>query len=1316
MPVLSGGMEGLSVAPDAIPAVSVQKAYALSYAQRRLWILGQIEGQPLVNNLSYKVNIKGELDIEALEKSLQLLFQRHESLRTNVAEGRQFIHPERHFKLKVRNVIDANEEKLRAYLQSLADYVFDLERDALLRVRLLITGPAEHLLVFTAHHIVFDEDSFHILAKDLFALYTACVQGAEQPLSTLPPLPAQYKDYAAWQNELLDSASMQAARAYWLEQLAPAEGRFPLLELPTGQPRPAAKTYHGATVEAAFGPALSKRLDQLARHQGADLFTALAALVHVLLYRYTGQEDIIIGTQVSGRNHLELQSQAGLYVNTLALRQRIVGEDSFLSFLQKAGTTVQSALEHASYPFARLLSELDLPQDKSRSPVFDVMVRLNRQEDALQPLDGLSVTAEPMETAVSPFDLAFDFVQKPEGLSLKLTYNTDLFAAERIQCLLGHFETLAQSALADPEAPVARLDILPQAEKNRLLHQFNHTTADFSLDQTIVQRFEALAEKAPGALALVFDPDTKLTYRELNEKSNRLGRYLRTAYDIQADDIIALQLERSEWMIIAILGVMKAGAAYLPIAPDNPAERTEYMLKDSRAKALLVDAATHSTGKKMEAVLPVFQVETAPETNTADLPTITDSRSLAYVIYTSGSTGQPKGVMIEQRGAVNMALSHIQKCGLRPDGRASQFVSYNFDASIGEIFMTLLSGAALIMADKATLNTPERFLSFLERHQVTVLSIPPAYLAQLKKPELKHVRVIISGGESPHLDDVLHYRRRIRYFNIYGPTECSVCITMYEVPGHFEEPPAFIPVGGPIPNTSLYILDKNQALLPFGIAGELYVGGANLARGYLNNPELTAEKFIPSPFKAGERLYRTGDLAQWTPEGDIAFLGRIDHQMKIRGYRVEAGEIEHALLAHATVKTCVVAAHEGRAGKQLAAYLVPKPGCSLPGIEELRAFLSNTLPEYMIPAYFVEMEALPTNIIGKIDRKALPAPTADNLAQKTGYAPPRDATEQTLAAICEEVLEMKPVGIYDDFFQLGGNSLNAVQLAELISEHFGVDYPLYLIFEYPAIAETARKIDTLRHQEQQQIAQPGIWFNPDANPLIFVLPPLFGLGVKYRELSHALPDVSLFCFDLIPADNWKEVYYDLIKKLQPEGPYVLMGYSIGGTLAFEVARYLESRGEAVSNLIFGHSIYPTEGEIPLQPTREFVAHNVLLLQDGLKEQNPLYQNSTIIKQAEKRVAAYKNLIANMDWTQKTRANIHQIVVRTVAEPNISLDWKPHTEGDFILHPAPGTHARLFQPPYVSAVAGIIRDILRTEEWHPGMLEELPVNWVIPRVN
>lgn len=1316
MPVLSGGIKALSDTPSAISAINEQKNYALSSAQRRLWILDQIEGRLLVNNLSYTVKITGGLEIKALEKSMQLLFQRHESLRTNFAEGRQFIHPERHLKLKVRDYSEASEEKIQAYLQSLADYVFDLEWDVLLRVRLLIIGPAEHLLVFTAHHIIFDAWSFDVLAKDLFTLYAANVQGMEQPLCALPPLPIQYKEYAYWQNEQLDSEATQAARAYWQKQLAPADGRFPALELPADHPRPAIKTYHSAVVEIAFSPATGVMLEQSARQQGAGLFTALAALVYILLYRYTGQEDLAIGTQHPGRTLPAVQDQVGFYANTLVLRNHISGEDSFLACLQKANTTVRHAFEHASYPFARLVAELALPQDKSRSPVFDVMVRLRRPESAWQPPDGLSLAAEPMETPFSPFDLTFDFVQRPEGLALKLSYNTDLFEKERMQRLLAHFETLAQSVLADPEKPVARLDILPQAEKDLLVRRFNDTTTDFPIDKTIVQLFEALAEKRPGALALVFDPDTKLTYRELNEQANRLGRYLRAAYDIQADDIIALQLERSEWMIIAILGVMKAGAAYLPIAPDNPAERTEYMLKDSRAKALLVDVATYSTGKKMEAVLPVFQVETVRETNTANLPTITDSRSLAYVIYTSGSTGQPKGVMIEQRGAVNMALSHIQKCGLGPDGRASQFVSYNFDASIGEIFMTLLSGAALIMADKATLNTPELFLSFLERHQVTVLSIPPAYLAQLKKPELKHVRVIISGGESPHLDDVLHYHRRIRYFNIYGPTECSVCITMYGVPGHFEGPPAFIPVGGPVPNTSLYILDKNQALLPFGIAGELYVGGVNLARGYLNNPELTAEKFIPNPFHQGEKLYRTGDLAKWTPEGDIEFLGRLDHQLKIRGYRIEAGEIEQALLAHATVKTCVVAAHEGRAGKQLAAYLVPKPGYSLPGFEELRAFLSNTLPEYMIPAYFVEMEALPTNIIGKIDRKALPAPTADNLAQKVGYAPPRNATEQTLAAICEEVLEMKPVGIYDDFFQLGGNSLNAVQFAGLISEHFGVDYPLYLIFEYPAIAETARKIDTLRQQEQQQIEQPGIWFNQDADPLVFVLPPLFGLGVKYRELAEAMPDVSLFCFDLLPVENWKEVYYGLIKKLQPEGPYVFMGYSIGGTLAFEVARYMESRGERVSDLVFGHSIYPTEGEIPLQPTREFVAHNVLLLQDDLKEQNPLYQNNTIIKQAEKRVAAYKNLIANMEWTQKTRANIHQIVVRTVAEPNISLDWKPHTEGDFILHPAPGTHARLFTAPYVSAVAGIIRDILKTDEWHPGMLEELPVNWIIPRVN
>lgn len=1297
---------------QAIIPMGEQKSYALSAAQQRLWVLDQLEDGLLLNNISVAFRLKGQLDSKALEQSFQLLFQRHESLRTNFIGGRQFIHPERRFKLKIRNYIHAEAEAIRAYIQSLTAYVFDLERDSLLRVRLLRVEPSEHILMLHLHQIISDSGSVDVLVKELFELYAACVRGVEQPLSILPSLSVHYKDYAAWQNELLESEQMASVKAYWLKQLAPLEGKFPRLELPTDYPRPAIKTYCGSSVEAIFNPRISAQLNKLAQSQGVSVLMCLVALTHVLLHRYTAREDLIIGAQHHGRDRSDLHRQIGFYANMLALRNHIRSEDSFAYFLQKIKAGVQEAFEHAYYPFSRLVTELDFPQDRSRSPVFDVMLSLRRQEEILPILNNLTLSVESAETTVSTFDLTFDFTETPEGLVFKLTYNTDLFARARMERLLGHFETLLQSAQAYPATPIGRLNILPEAEKNLLLQGFNDTHVDFPLNKTLAQLFEEQVEKAPEAVALLFE-GKQLTYQDLNERANHLGHYLRTTYHIQADDIVALQLERGEWMIIAILGVMKAGAAYLPLAPDAPAERVEYMLRDSRAKALLVDAAAYSTGKKMEAILPVLSVETLEEKNRTNPPRINDSRSLAYVIYTSGSTGRPKGVMIEHRGAVNMALSHIVKCNLSAADRASQFVSYNFDASIGEIFMTLLSGAALIMADKTTLNTPDLFLDLIERYKVTALSIPPAYLAQLKKPALEHVRIIISGGESPHLDDVLHYHRRIRYFNIYGPTECSVCITMYEVPAVFDQPPAFIPVGDPIPNTALYILDKNRELLPFGIAGELYVSGVGLARGYLNNPELTAENFISNPFKAGEKLYRTGDLAQWTSEGDIEFLGRVDHQLKIRGYRIEAGEVEQALLAHEAIKTCVVIACETAVGKQLAAYLVPKPASDVPPLEELRVFLSRSLPEYMIPAYFVELDALPTNIIGKIDRKALPAPELNNLALKTDYAPPRNSIEQKLVVICEELLEVKPIGIYDDFFQLGGNSLNAVQFASLISEHFAMDYPLYLVFEYPNIAEAAQKIDALRQQERQQIEQPGIWFNQDADPLIFVLPPLFGLGLKYRELARALPDVSLFCFDLIPVDNWKKIYYDLIKKLQPEGPYIFLGYSIGGTLAFEVARYMESRGEMVCDLIFGHSIYPTQGEIPLQPTREFVAHNVLLLRDTLKEQNPLYQNSTIIKQAEKRVAAYKNLIANMEWTQKTRANIHQMVVRTVAEPNISMNWAPHTEGDFILHPAPGTHSRLFKPPYVSAVADIIRDILKTKEWSPGMLEKLPVKWAMP---
>ncbi|MCB0615747.1 MAG: amino acid adenylation domain-containing protein, partial [Phaeodactylibacter sp.] len=757
----------------------------------------------------------------------------------------------------------------------------------------------------------------------------------------------------------------------------------------------------------------------------------------------------------AGRTHPYLHDQIGFYVNTLVLRTQLEGEQSFTALLQQVKATALAAFEHELYPFDRLVEELDIPRDMSRSAVFDVMIVMQNNEQSRLELGDVAIEFEAVQADISKFDLTFSFAESQEGLAVNINYNTDLFRADRAERMFGHLEALMQGVLQAPGLPIGQLDLLPEGEKALLLHAFNDTGTDYPADKTIAELFEEQVERTPDNIAVVFE-QTELTYRELNARANRVAHYLRDRYAIEPDDVIALQLERSEWMIVAILGVLKSGAAYLPIAPDAPTARVRYMLEDSRAKALLVDAATFESAEELSRKLSVVQIEGVKCDRIDNSVGSATAQNLAYIIYTSGSSGRPKGTMLAHQGAVNMSLSLIEQYELSEADRVLQFIAYTFDASIGELFIALLSGATLVMSDKHTLHTPSLFLSLVKRHEITVLGLLPVFLSSLEKAGLEGVRILITGGEKPSLPDVMHYSRHLRYFNVYGPTECSVCINLFEVPHKWEA--SYVPIGKPISNIEVFILGEEQELLPVGIAGELCVSGIGLAFGYLNNPELTAQKFIPHPFKPGERLYRTGDLARWLPDGNIEFLGRIDHQLKIRGYRIEAGEVEQALLAHPGIQSAVVVGHDFEHGKELAAYLAPASGQTIPEVSELRSFLEESLPDYMIPGHFVALEALPLTTSGKVNRKALPVPGVSGIAMGTAYVAPRNAVEKQLLKIWCEILGRDNIGIHDNFFHLGGHSLRAIRLVSLVHQQLSVELKLSQVFAHPTVAGLATQV------------------------------------------------------------------------------------------------------------------------------------------------------------------------------------------------------------------------------------------------------------------
>ena len=1063
---------------EGIEPVAIQASYELSHAQRRLWVLDQMGMGQNAYNIPEAIRIIGSLNTAALEQALTQFFNRHESLRTNFVledgQPRQIIRPAEAFNLKVSNWENSDATALSAYIHTHAHEAFDLTKDALLKIEFLQLGDSEYILLFNMHHIISDGWSMDILFKELSLLYQAA--DTDQPVE-LTPLRIQYKDYAAWQHQLLsDSEAMVSLRIYWVEQLAD----LTTLELPTDFPRPTIKTYQGAHLRTRFNENLLLQLEKVSRTNGATLFMTLTAIVKVLLYRYSGGQDIILGTPSAGRNHSDLHDQIGYYINTVVLRDHLEPNDSFTDTLVKVKQTALAAFEKELYPFDQLVEELELDRDMSRSPIFDVMLILQNNEQSELKFGETALSILPSPFEVSKFDLTFNFVQGTDGLEMDIEYNTDLFKEETIERMVQHLKTLMTNVLTSPNVTIGEVAILPKTEKALILDTFNDTKSDFPADKTIIDLFEEQVKKTPNNIAVIFE-EIQLTYKQLNEKANKVGHYLRKTYEIQAGDIIALQLERSEWMIIAILGVMKAGGAYLPIAPDNPKARTAFMLQDTKAKVLLTDETNYAIASEEQTIVRVEVIQQIKSRKKTNLQLATrNSKDLAYIIYTSGSTGNPKGVMIEQHALVNFLWSMQQQPGLVEADILLSITNYTFDISILEFGLPLINGAQLVIASTEQKNNPDLLQVLIEKTNPTFLQATPSLWTILlnKKIEgLNKVKLLCGGEALPEqlAEKLLSTGKEV--WNMYGPTETTIWSSILQL--EKDEP---LSIGRSIANTDLYILDKTLAILPIGIAGELHIGGTGLARGYLNNPELTAEKFIPHPFlpptpsKGGERqrLYKTGDLARWLPDGTIEFLGRIDHQLKIRGYRIEAGEIEEALMMHEAIQSAVVIGYDNATTKELVAYLVPiaigKETAEMPDIATLRRSLSDSLPDYMIPAYFVELEVLPLNASGKINRKALPAPQTAQLASGTDYVAPRNEKESILLDSWKAVLRRDIIGIHDNFFHIGGDSIKAIQITARLAK-YDLSLSIKDLFTQPTIAGLATLVQQKNRQYDQGIQE-----------------------------------------------------------------------------------------------------------------------------------------------------------------------------------------------------------------------------------------------------
>ncbi|CAG0936138.1 nonribosomal peptide synthetase DhbF [Thermoflexales bacterium] len=1050
-----------------------QDLLPVSFAQQRLWFLDQLEPGNPAYNVPAAVRLTGTLNVPALEHSFQLIVHRHESLRTTfaVVNGQpvQVIASTLPLALPLIDLSTLPETVREAEAQHwayvLARTPFDLSRGPLLQMQLIRLDQEEHLFCVTMHHIISDAWSLGLLVQELAAAYPALSAGKSV---ALPELPIQYADFAVWQRDWLQGSALERQVTYWKQQLADV---VPALNLPTDRQRPATQTFHGARHTLALPAPLVRSLQTLSRREGGTLFMTLLAAFQVLLYRHTGQEDITVGTPIANRNRRESEGLIGFFVNTLVLRTRLTGHLRFREVLRQVREVALAAYAHQDLPFEKLVDEIQPDRALTWNPLFQVMFALQNAPRTALTLPGLKVQLLDLDNGTAKVDLLLNLDETGESLSGWFEYNTDLFDPATVARLAARFQLLLEGISADPEQSIAHLPLLSESEQY-LLAQWNETRTSYPRNESVPELFEAQAARTPEAIALVFE-DVHLTYRELNCRANQLAHYLRRQ-GLGPETLVGVSTDRSVEMIVALLGILKAGGAYLPLDPSYPRERLTFMLAEGQVSLLLT---------QQHLIMDLPQHQARPICLDTDWPIIAQAsdanpinrvaaENLAYVMYTSGSTGKPKGISVVQRGIVRL-VKETRYADFSANEVFLQFAPLAFDASTLEIWGALLNGGRLVIFPTPTPSL-EELGQVLRCYGVTTLWLTAGLFHQMvdhRLDDLATLRQLLAGGDvlsTMHVSRVRQALKNLRLINGYGPTE-NTTFTCYYPVSDSAESSASVPIGRPIANTQSYILDRELRPVPVGVSGELYVGGDGLARGYLHRADLTAERFVPSPFghEPGTRLYRTGDLARYLPDGNLEFLGRTDDQIKLRGFRIELGEIERTLAQHAAVHEVMVLARDMEYAptasaalsrdKRLVAYVVARAGQTL-STNELRRFLKDLLPDYMIPAAFVILDAFPLNPNGKVDRRALPAPQSVQADLGNASMPPRTPAEEMLANIWCQVLGLNRVSSDSNFFELGGHSLLATQLITRLRTAFQVDLPLRALFEAPTISQLAARL------------------------------------------------------------------------------------------------------------------------------------------------------------------------------------------------------------------------------------------------------------------
>jgi amino acid adenylation domain-containing protein len=1157
--------------PPIVP-VPRDQPLPLSYSQQRMWLMHRLAPQSTAYNMPFASRQMGRLNKAALRNTIDAICSRHEAFRTTFlmkGEGPvQIIHPFRPPHWVEVDLQELPREQSRQQAARLveqeANQPFDLEKGPLARFLLIAIEPEDHVLVLTMHHIIGDQWSFGIIGQEFASFYNAFCRG---DVPSPKPIRLQYADYAVWQRRSLTDDWLRTQSDYWQKKLA----GLSKLSLPTDHPRPGVQTFNGSHHTLELPSSLIERLKQFSAEHNATMFMTLLACFQILLHRYSGQTDIAVGTPIANRTQSSVESIIGSFVNTLVLRTDLSGNPTFIELMGRVRETALGAYANQDFPFDKLVESMHSARDHSSAPLVQVLFNVPNAPIGEITVQGLSWVPFEVETQAAQFDLSLT-IETEFARKAYLTFNTDLFEPQTAERMLGQYKTLLQSALANPQSKVSELPTLTAPERRQMLQDWNSTNRDYPESECFPQLFEAQVERTPDAVVLSMGRQS-LRYGELNAKANQLARYLQTL-GARPGAAVGIGLERSFEMVIALMAVLKTGAAYVPLDPDYPPDRLRFMSENA---SLTVVLTSGSLAELFDAqvcrrlCLDQEQERIAQESD-HNLPPTATPQDLAYILYTSGSTGQPKGVEIPHRALVNFLWSIRQQPGCSAEDAMLSVTTLSFDIAGLELYVPLLVGARVEIASRTAAMDGRQLRALCEAVRPTIMQATPAtwrMLIEAGWPGSQQLTVLCGGEALPPDLAASLLDRSAALWNMYGPTETTIWSTIEKIERSDRE----ITIGRPIANTELYILDQFLQPVPIGVAGELYIGGHGLARGYRGRPDLTQERFLPHPFSLDPlaKLYRTGDLARYRPDGRIVHLGRLDHQVKIRGYRIELGEIETALCRHQTVRQAVVMARDDQQGvKLLVAYVVCQDGAA-PSQLELRSFLQSQIPDYMVPSLFVFLKAMPLTANNKVDRNALPPP-ASILAGDAVYVAPRDRMDLQMAALWQQVFGIDKIGIHDNFFDLGGHSLKAAQLFYLIEQVYGRHLPLSTLFQAPTIAGLT---SVLTQEHWTAPWQSLVAMQPSGSALpIFLVPGVMGNVLWLAQLGRLLGethpvyglqarglDSNATPFGSVP--EMAQQYIGEIRTCFPQGPYVIVGACTGGLVAYEMAQQLTSHGASV---------------------------------------------------------------------------------------------------------------------------------------------------------